>query len=189
MQPTYSSRHQTLHWLTVVCVLALIPLAWVMTNTKEGTSFSDGLYNWHETLGVIVLLLTGYRIIWRMIDKPPPLPISLARWDRALARSTYGLFYLILLWMPVTGYIAASAAGYTLKLFNLIDTPQLIGKNQKLSDLMGFLHVCGQWMVYGLILLHVGGVACHLIWTKTGILGRMLPSHATEPAAESELRK
>ena len=182
MQPRYSPRHQIVHWLTALCVVAIIAIAWVMTNAKEGASSTDRLFDWHGSLGIVVLLLTCYRIFLRFIDRPPPAPASLALWERALSGVTHVLFYAILLWMPVTGYLAVAAGGYPLKLFNLVAIAPLIAKSDKLNELMNLLHfVYGQWVVYTLIILHVLGVVFNLVRTRTGILGRMLPPHATEP--------
>ena len=111
MQPRYSPTHQILHWVTALCMIAIIAIAWVMINAKEGASFTDSLYDWHGSLGLVVLLLTCFRIFWRFVDRPPPMPARLARWERALSGATYLLFYAILLWMPITGYLAVAAGG------------------------------------------------------------------------------
>ena len=181
MQPRYSNLNQSLHWITSLCMLAILPLAWVMTNAKEGTPFAGALYNWHKTLGTFVLLITAFRIVWRFIDKPPPYPPTVARWDRVMAQTVYGLFFLVLLWMPITGFIMSESEGHPTKIFNLIPTPQLWPKNEHLADLFGFLHALGQWPVYALIVLHLCGVAVHLIWGRDGVVGRMLPPYAAEP--------
>ena len=41
--------------------------------------------------------------------------------------------------------------------------------------------VCLICIFYALIGLHISAVAFHLTWTKSGVLGRMLPAYATEP--------
>jgi len=182
MQPRYSRTNQSLHWVTALCMFAILPLAWVMTNTKQNTPFSDALFNWHKTLGAIVLLVTLWRIVWRFIDGPPDYPPVIASWERALSHVAYWLFFFILLWMPITGYLTSAYGGHETKLFNLIPTPQLLPKDKDLSHLFGTLHGLGQWAVYALIAAHLGAVAFHLIARHDGLLGRMLPPDAAEPA-------
>jgi cytochrome b561 len=182
MQARYSRANQVLHWVTALCMLAILPMAWVMTNAKEGTAFDEALFNWHKTLGAIVLLVTLWRIGWRFVDGPPPYPAMVAAWEKGLAAATYWLFFFILLWMPVTGFLTSTYGGHPTKLFNLIPTPQILPKDKALSDLFADLHGLGQWAVYALIALHLGAVAFHLIWRQDGVLGRMLPANATEPA-------
>ena len=183
MQPKYSPTNQALHWITALCMFAILPLAWVMTNAKEGTPFSSALFNWHKTLGGIVLLVTAFRIVWRFRDPPPPYPPAIAAWDRILAHVAYWLFFAALIWMPVTGYLTSTYGGHATRLFNAIPTPLLLPHDKGLSDLFGTLHSAGQWVIYALIGLHLTAVAFHLIWRRDGVLGRMLPANAAEPAA------
>ena len=185
MQPKYSPTNQALHWITALCMFAILPLAWVMTNAKEGTPFSAALFNWHKTLGGIVLLVTAIRIVWRFRDPPPAYPPAVAAWDRTLAHIVYWLFFAVLIWMPVTGFLTSTYGGHATKLFNLVPMPLLLPKDKDLSDLYGTLHSVGQWAVYGLIGLHLCAVAFHLIWRQDGVLGRMRPDHAAEPAPDA----
>ena len=185
MQPKYSPTNQALHWITALCMFAILPLAWVMTNAKEGTAFSSALYNWHKTLGGIVLLVTFVRIVWRFRDPPPAYLANVAAWDRTLAHIVYWLFFAVLIWMPVTGFLTSTYGGHATKLFNAIPTPLLLPHDKDPSDLFGTLHAAGQWAIYALIGLHLCAVAFHLIWRRDGVLGRMLPAYATEPAPEA----
>ncbi len=180
MQPRYSATNQALHWITVLLVLAVLPLAWVMASAKPGP-LGEAAFNWHKTLGGLVLLITLWRIVRRFRDGPPPYPPVVAAWEKGVSHAVYWLFFFILLWMPVTGFLATTFEGNPTKLFNLIPTPQILPVNKHLGHQLGDLHVVGQWAVYGLILLHVAAVAFHLIWAKDGVLGRMLPANAAEP--------
>jgi len=133
-------------------------------------------------LGGIVLAITAFRIVWRFLDPPPPYTPMIAAWDQALAHLVYWLFFAALLWMPITGLLTSTYGGHATRLFNLIPTPLLLPKNKRLSDLFSALHLAGQWAVYALIVLHLAGVTLHLLGRRDGVLGRMLPPHATEPA-------
>ena len=185
MQPRYSSLNQTLHWVTAVCMLAILPLAWVMTNAEHKTPGLNAMYNWHKTLGLIVLLVTLFRVVWRFIDKPPPYPARLAAWDKGLAHATYWLFFATLLWMPITGAIMSMLGTHPTVLFNVIPLKSPFAPNEHLEETFGNLHALGQWAVYALILLHLAGVAFHLIWGRDGVVGRMLPPYAAEPPPEA----
>ncbi len=176
----YSPLNQAMHWITALCMFALLPLAWVMTSAKAGSALQHGTYNWHKTLGCIVLLVTLFRIVWRLVDSPPPYPARVAAWDRRLAHLVYWLFFALMIWMPVTGFLDSAYDGYPIKLFNLIETPEIFPKNDRMADLFATLHGLGQWPTYGLILLHLIGVVFHLVWAKDGMLGRMLPENALD---------
>jgi cytochrome b561 len=182
MQPRYSPTNQALHWITAICMFAILPLAWVMVNAKEGTPLDTALFNWHKTLGGIVLLVTLFRIAWRFHDGPPAYPPAIQPIERVLAHAVYWLFLFMLVWMPVTGLLLTTFGGHPTKLFNVLQLPQLLAPDKGLAGLFGAMHIAGQWAVYALLVLHLGAVAMHLIWRRDGVLGRMLPENAAEPA-------
>ena len=186
MKKRYSPLNQALHWITALCMFAILPLAWVMINAKQGSYVQHATYNWHKTLGLIVLLVTVFRIVWRFRDPPPPYPAKFAAWDRSLAHLAYWLFFGVMIWMPVTGFIDSAYDGYPIKLFNLIPTPEIFAKNDRMADLFAWLHDLGQWPVYALIVLHLVGVVFHLVWAKDGVLNRMLPEQTPDGADRNE---
>jgi cytochrome b561 len=181
LQPRYSKLNQSLHWITALCMFALLPLAWVMVNAKRGPA-TPSLFAWHETLGAIVLLITAFRIVWRFVDGPPPYPPAVRRWEQGLARVTYWVFFAALIYMPVTGFLTAELGGHALKLFDAVPTPLLVTPDKAQDKLFTQLHLWGQWLIYVLIGLHLSAVAFHLIFRHDGVLGRMLPADAAEPA-------
>ncbi len=179
-QRRYSPLNQSLHWITAACMFAILPLAWVMVQAHEGPA-RKALISWHETLGVIVLLVTAFRLAWRFVDGPPPYPSAVRIWDRRLARAAYWLFFAVLLYMPITGFLTATLGGHAPKLFNLVATPLLLAPDKSLDGVFRNLHLWGQWAVYALIALHLSAVAFHLLFRHDGVLGRMLPANAAEP--------
>jgi cytochrome b561 len=173
--------NQALHWFTAACMFAILPLAWVMVNAKEGTPLASALFNWHKTLGAIVLIVTAFRIVWRFFDGPPDYPSGVAAADHVLAQVAYWLFFALLIFMPVTGYLSSAYGAHPLKLFNWIPTPQPVAPDKGAAQFFTSLHLYGQWAIYALIVLHLGAVVMHAIWGRDGVLGRMLPASAVEP--------
>lgn len=182
MQARYSRLNQALHWFTAACMFAILPLAWVMVNTKETAPFRGDLFNWHKTLGAIVLVVTAFRIVWRFFDGPPAYPPRVAVADRTLAHIAYWLFFAALIFMPVTGYLSSAYGTHPMKLFDWIALPQPVAPDKQLGDFFTSLHLAGQWAIYALIALHLAAVLFHAIWGRDGVLGRMLPASAVEPA-------
>lgn len=170
----YCGLHQFMHWSTTVMIFAIIVLGWIMHVQPDSAALFP-LWEWHKTLGLFVLVLTAFRLIWRLIAPPPPPLADQPRWDHRLARCTYALFFATLIWMPATGYVFSTAGGYPPKLFNLIQTPALFGKNPETEALAKWLHLSSQWLIYGLILLHLAGVVYHVVIVRDRTLDRMLP--------------
>ena len=143
MQKRYSPINQTLHWVTALRIFTILPLAWVMTNMPRDASSRADLFAWHETIGLVILFITGCRIVRRIFDGPPPYPARVARWERGLARATHWLLFLVLLWMPITGYLTASYGGHRVKLFDVVLAPALLPKNDEQQKLFVSLHLFG----------------------------------------------
>ena len=181
MRLRYSNANQAMHWLTAACMFAILPLGWVMVNASEKLPFRASLFNWHKTLGAVVLLVTAIRIVWRFLDPPPPYPPKVAAWDRAFAHLVYWLFFAGMIFMPVTGLLLTIYGTHPTKLFDLIPTPQFLPPDKGRSEFFTTLHLWGQWAVYALIVLHLAGVVMHVIWGKDGVLGRMLPQSSVDP--------
>ena len=118
-------------------------------------------------LGVVVLKDGSYRCCYELDG------VHVSGFDEARLSTLMTHF---------TGFLNSTYGGHPTKLFDLIPTPQILPKDKGLSDLFGTLHLAGQWAIYALILLHLGGVVLHAIWGRDGVLGRMLPASATEPA-------
>jgi cytochrome b561 len=97
------------------------------------------------------------------------VPERFARWDRLAARASHWLLYLILIGMPVSGYLMNATDGYPIGFFWLFEVPGL-PKTQGLSDFAFRFHVViGQWFVYALVILHVAATAWHVAVKKGGV--------------------
>jgi cytochrome b561 len=183
-QARYSPSRQALHWLTVVLMFAILPVAWIVGSLKEDT---QRFYFWldvHKALGLSILLLTVVRIAWRIRDPAPRHPAGMPLWALRLAQAvTVGLLALMIV-MPVTGYLWTTGHGYDIfdsAPFNAVHMPRIGWKDKGLGDLAKSVHLVGRWLVFGLIGLHLAGVSYHLIVRRDGLLGRMLPEQSLEP--------
>lgn len=170
----YGGLHQLMHWATAMMIFVIIVLGWIMHIQPDSAALLP-LWEWHKTLGLFVLVVTAFRLIWRLIAPPPPPLPGQPRWDHRLAQCTYALFFATLIWMPATGYVFSTAGGYPPKLFNLVQTPALFGKSPETEALAKWLHLSSQWLIYGLILLHLAGVVYHVVIVRDRTLDRMLP--------------
>lgn len=166
----YSGGAILLHWLIAALLLANIVVAFTMEDARS-------LMPLHKSIGITVLLLTLVRIGWRLTHAAPPLPATLAPWERIAARVTHGAFYLLLLAMPLLGWATSSAGKWgTGALFGIIpwfDLP--IAKSDDLHEAMGEAHELAAYLTIALIALHVAGALKHQFVDRDGTLSRILP--------------
>ncbi len=168
----YTLTAQALHWLTVLLILAILPVAWVMMSLPKGPQ-----QNWmlvlHRSLGVTIFAVVVVRLAWRSTHPAPPSPSGAPRSMELISQVTHGLLYALLLLMPVTGYLQ-SADGRPVSYLGLFNLPQL-PKDKALGDVANVFHHLGQWGLYTLVGLHLGATVWHVAIRRDGLLSRMLP--------------
>ena len=106
----YPATSKWLHWLVAACVLTTAPVAIAMNQVGPGAT-QDGLYFVHKSLGILILILVILRLINRLIVGAPAPEPGIERWQKAASSATHGLLYLLLIAMPIVGYVANSAYG------------------------------------------------------------------------------
>jgi cytochrome b561 len=170
----YSAVAKLLHWLVASFVLSTIPIAFWMSNISPGP-LQDKLYNLHKSFGISILALMLLRITYRLTAGAPAPDPTLVPWQRAVSSTMHTLLYVLLLAMPVVGWIANSAYGAPTPFFGLFDLPPIVGKNEPLSERLFTLHRWTGWVVTTLAAMHIGAALQHHFIHRDGVLRRMLP--------------
>jgi cytochrome b561 len=96
-------------------------------------------------------------------------------WQKTVSSIVHTSLYVLLLAMPVVGYIANSAYGATTPFFGLFELPAIVGKNEGLATLLFTLHRWVGWIVVLLALTHVSAALYHHAIRRDAVLKRMLP--------------
>lgn len=163
-----------LHWIIAACLLVSVILGLIIGNVEESES-TEQVLAIHKSFGITIFVLMLVRLAWRLTHRAPPLPASMPAYQRIGAALTHGLLYFTLLAMPVVGYIAVAARGRETRFFGLFDLPQMTPLSRMLSQNATTVHVYGQYLVYALLIAHIGAALYHHIVLKDDVLTRMLP--------------
>src|SRR5256885_12547109 len=170
----YPATSKVLHWLVAASVLTTAPVAIAMVRVDKGPT-QDMLYNFHKSLGVLILILMVLRLINRLtVGAPIPDP-NIEPWQKTASSAVHGLLYLLLLAMPVVGYIANSAYGAPTPFFGLFTLPKLVADNKELATTLFVLHRWTGFLVILLVAMHIGGALFHYLVRRDRVLHRMLP--------------
>lgn len=170
--PSYSRTAVSLHWLVAALVIAAFPVGWIMTEM----AFSPArlkMYNWHKWLGITILSLVLIRLVWRLFNAPPP-PVAIPRWQQRASQATHALLYILMLAIPLSGWIGSNAAGYPIVYLGKIPLPTLAPKNKELADLFEEIHEILGWLLLVLVVLHVAAALKHHFIDRDDTLKRML---------------
>lgn len=175
----YNNVAVTLHWLMVILLIAQFVNGWVFSDMEKGLG-RDAWFEWHRTLGFTVLFLSLVRLAWRFISPPPPFPSELPRWQLVLAKTTHILFYVLLIALPLTGwiYVSSGSTAANTGMTTLIGGtpwPIIPGLPRELHALSEEVHEILVYITCALILLHVGAALKHQFIDKSRVANRMPP--------------
>lgn len=181
----YSTVAVILHWLIALAVIALLIAGFWMGDAirnPETQALAFEVFQLHKSLGLTVLVLTVVRLGWRLGHPAPALPDTMPGWQKTAAHATAWAFYVILLVMPLSGWVIVSTSPFGLptmwfglfewphitQLTNAANALQINGAAEEVHELLAFGAV-------GLLFLHVSGALKHHFIDRDDVLARMLP--------------
>jgi len=171
----YDSVTKRLHWTVAILALFTIMLAWCLVVAPRHSAARGWLITLHGSFGVTILALMIFWAGWRLRHLSPPRRPVLPGLELVLARATQAAIFILFVTMPLSGYVSLAAADKPVSLFGLVAIPPLVPESGRLSQAAIALHLLGEFLIYGLVALHVGAAARHGFIRRDGILDRMLP--------------
>lgn len=169
----YSTIAKSLHWIVALCVITIVPVG-IMMGRLPDTAFKNNLFEFHKSLGALILMLMTVRLIYRLVKGAPPEP-NIPAFYRFAGNATHWALYVLLIATPLVAWIGYNAFGVRVPFFGLFELPALVGKNDPLSDTMFSVHRFLGITVGVLMVMHIGAGLFHYFIRKDGVLQRMLP--------------
>jgi cytochrome b561 len=163
---------QSLHWLIVALAFAQLAVGFVFADMPTDDPTRPFLFRLHSTIGLTILFVILIRFLWRLANPVPTLPDTLPAWQKTLARTNHYLLYLILIGMPIVGYLLVNASGHAVP-FYTIQLPAIIGPNKTLAHTLLPLHIAAAFALMVLVALHIVGALRHEFVLKDNTLRRM----------------
>ena len=176
MSQHYTATAKTLHWLITVLLLGLLGLGFYM----QGLPLSPEklkLYSWHKWAGVTVFLMVIVRLAWRVTHQPPPLPSGMPRVQQWVAHAGHFALYMLMLAIPLSGWLMSSAKGFPTVLFGVLPIPDLLQKNKELGDILQTVHGSLNLLFALIVIGHIAAALKHHFINHDDILIRISPHH------------
>ena len=166
-----------MHWFVAAAVIALLAIGPVMKRLVPEGSLRDNLYNFHEALGALVLIVMVVRLFRRIaFGAPAPDRPCRSIEQRASLWAQYALYALLFV-ITVLGWAGTNAYGDPVSVFGLFDFPAILGKDQPLSDRIFVWHLICGIVIAAIVALHVAGALYHWLVKRDRVLQRMLPGN------------
>jgi cytochrome b561 len=181
----YSLTAIWLHWLIACLIVANTAIA--LSANYWPDEWVRPVIDTHKSIGITVLGLVIMRILWRATHPPPPLPSTYRRWERAVSHGAHGLLYLLILALPLTGWMHDSAwkegPTHPVRLFWLVPWPRIAfvaglepELKERMHELFFTMHATCACALYALLALHIAGALRHEFVDRERELARMWPA-------------
>jgi cytochrome b561 len=170
----YTRTAVGLHWLVALALVGTFGVGLYMQDLPLSPD-KLRIYSWHKWAGVSIFLLVLVRLAWRFGHRPPALPASTPLWQQAVAEAIHRLLYVLMIAIPLSGWLMSSAKGFQTVYFGVLPLPDLLDKNKELGELLAGVHKVLNFSLLGLVLLHAGAALKHHFINRDEVLARMLP--------------
>lgn len=164
----WSTGQRRLHWLVAALVLLTFGIGLVMVALPLSQLLAKILaYQVHKSLGLLVPPLVLWRLWLRALrGRPAPEP-GISPWQHRAASGAHAALYLLLLAVPVLGYLSASTAPGRIETvwFLLVPVPHLLDANEALYEAIRPVHQGAAW---ALVALAAGHAAMALLHHRRG---------------------
>ncbi len=167
--PRYDRVSALFHWITAALVISAIGIVFWAENAPND-ELGLKLVFLHKSLGLTIGVLVALRILWRLGHKAPPHP-PMPAWQHGLSRVVHIAFYVMLLSLPVTGYLLSANSIFPLEWFG-IEIPKA-SVSKATSDLAGGAHGWMGWIMIWSIVLHIAAALYHQYGAKDALISRM----------------
>ena len=172
----YTKTAKILHWLMAILLFGLLALGFYMHDLPLSPDKLK-LYSWHKWAGVTAFLLVAFRLFWRVTHRPPALPESMPKIMQFAAHAGHLMLYLLMIAIPLSGWLMSSAKGFQTVYFGVLPIPDLLDKNKEVGDLLALVHKSLNLLFVAVLAGHIGAALKHHFIDKDDILTRMLPKH------------
>jgi cytochrome b561 len=158
------------HWVVAIILIIQIPLGFYLVDLDFGPE-RISIENIHIILGLTVFYITIIRLLNNILNPTPKLNTNSFAGQKFIARLNHILLYISILTITISGILKKLFNGEKL---NLFFKEIALKDNFELSEQFYEVHVLANYVLIGLITLHISAVIIHKIFFKENILKRIL---------------
>jgi cytochrome b561/polyisoprenoid-binding protein YceI len=172
----YTNTAKILHWT----IAAAIVLQFVLAKLADLAGDEDlavrelALLANHKSVGITILALALFRLVWRAKNPPPALPATMPAWQVRASHFSHWALYGLIIVIPITGWLMSSASAYSVSWFNLFQLPDFVAPDPDLKNTLKEVHETLGKILALIALVHIGAALKHAMFDKDGVLNRMV---------------
>lgn len=170
----YGSFSISIHWLMVLLFIAVYACIELRVLYPKGSELREALKTWHYMVGMLIFVLVAPRLAARFSGPTPGIRPEPPGWMQISANLLHLGLYILMIVMPLTGWLLLNATGKPLVFFGW-ELPILTGENKGLAEQLKEIHEFIGNAGFFLIGLHVAAAVYHHYIVRDDALTRMLP--------------
>lgn len=171
---SYGTVTRLFHWVTALVLFGQIPAGIAMTS-EAIPSLNDALFILHKGMGSVFLVLVFARVVWKLTHPVPALLPQTPILQRRIASLTHGFLYVLLVVLPISGYIRTIGDGYPIELLDAMNIPPLLSGIPEIARQMLVLPKFSAYLLTALIAVHIAAAVQHGLVMGDGVITRIWP--------------
>jgi cytochrome b561 len=170
----YGSLSIGMHWFMLLLMAAVYACIELREIYPRGSDPREALKTWHNMLGLLVFVLVWVRLALQFTGPTPHIEPASPAWRMLLAKLMYLALYVLMIGLPILGWLILSAEGKPIPFFGL-ELPALIGADKEFAKTLEEIHETAGTVGYYLIGFHALAALFHHYVKHDNTLVRMLP--------------
>jgi len=173
-QTNFGLLTRLIHWLSALTIFGLFGVGYWMVDLSYYSEWYQTAPHWHESVGILLLVVTVFRLVWKTIQiTPKPLSTHSAS-DQKKAKAVHYLLYLLMFTLFITGYLIPTADDRSIEVFSWFALPSIGALFDKQEDIAGTIHEYGAYTLIAIAVLHALAALKHHFIDKDETLKRMV---------------
>lgn len=171
----YGWPMKVLHW--VIAIMVILQYFYILMKNYSPEDAPIGI-EWmmiHKASGFIIFWLAILFVLWRLCNRKPDWPMSMAGWQKHLANIAHLMLYILIVLMPLSGILMGGLKGYPINFFNIQNIClSFLPKSEAWAGVFHSIHLYSVWLLGAFIILHIAGALTHHFIYKDDVLKRMM---------------
>ncbi|HEY7298816.1 MAG TPA: cytochrome b/b6 domain-containing protein [Xanthobacteraceae bacterium] len=171
---TWPLSMRLIHWASAAMVIAAAGLGAYAVQLVENPAERFDLTQTHKSIGLTVFALTVMRFCLRALTAAPKSEVSSPRL-RWAARATHVTLYVLLLLLPLTGWLMATTTVVRVPttFFGVFELPYILPPDLPSYHLARAVHGAAASVLAFLVAVHIAAATMHALWWRDDTMARM----------------
>ena len=168
----YNPVARIIHWVSAVVVIGMFAVGLWMVDLSYYSEWYRTAPHWHKSIGMLLALLTLFRIVWKYVTPSPKVEGSAI--EVTGAKVVHLAMYVALIALFVSGYLISTEDGRGIDVFNLFTVPGAGALFENQADTAGVIHFYAGWALILMAAAHALAALKHHFINKDNTLRKMI---------------